>query len=170
MKLLGELIENIKKTYKHTFKRFACRAIIFDQENLVMIYSKKYNDYKIPGGGIMEDEDKIECLFREVKEETGIILDENSIVEVGVFRELRPSNIEEDTVFDQTSYYYMGKIKEDTKLLNLEDYEKDAGFEVIRIKPEIALKENLKANRPYSKRENEILKIILENELWKYYM
>ena len=36
-----------------------------------MLYTERYHDYTLPGGGIDEGEDDIEGLVRELEEETG---------------------------------------------------------------------------------------------------
>lgn len=166
MILLGEICFKDKETYSNVIKRYACRGIIFENDNLIMIHSEKYNEYKLPGGGVEENESLIDCLVREVREETGIIIDEDSILEFGEFYEKRPSYKDEDTLFFQTSYYFLGKIQENTGILKLEDYEVEAGYKVVRIKPADALIKNKFSKRPYCERENTILKIIVEKKLW----
>ena len=55
-------------------KRESCRAIIFSEDKMVVMYREK-NDrvyYTFPGGGINEGEDVESCIIREVKEEFGI--------------------------------------------------------------------------------------------------
>ncbi|MFA7367413.1 MAG: NUDIX domain-containing protein [Bacilli bacterium] len=167
MVLLGKIYSKDKVVYSNVIKRYACRAIIFEDDKLIMIHSKKYNEYKLPGGGVEENESLIDCLVREVKEETGLIMDKESLQEFGEFYEKRPSYKEEGTLFFQTSYYYIGRVKENTGILGLDDYEEEAGYEVVKIKPEDALKNNQLSKRPYSQRENRILEIIVEKQLWK---
>ena len=55
-------------------KRESCRAIIFSEDKMVVMYRVK-NDrvyYTLPGGGINEGETIENCVIREVKEEFGI--------------------------------------------------------------------------------------------------
>ena len=55
-------------------KRESCRAIIFSEDKMVVMYREK-NDrvyYTFPGGGINEGETIENCVIREVKEEFGI--------------------------------------------------------------------------------------------------
>ena len=56
------------------FKRDSARAIIFIGDKLLMVRSKKYGEYKFPGGGIDLNETHTEALIREVMEETGYSL------------------------------------------------------------------------------------------------
>jgi len=54
------------------FERTAARGIILDNEDILMIYTNRYNDYSFPGGGVDDGEDIKEGLIRELKEETNI--------------------------------------------------------------------------------------------------
>lgn len=53
-----------------------------------MIQSK-YGDYKFPGGGMEEGENRIDTLAREIKEETGFDLLPNSAEYYGTVTEKR---------------------------------------------------------------------------------
>lgn len=55
-------------------KRESCRAIVFKDDKLVVMYREK-NDrvyYTFPGGGLEEGETLEQCVIRECKEEFGI--------------------------------------------------------------------------------------------------
>lgn len=51
--------------------RHAARGIVIEGENILLLYTKRYDDYSLPGGGIDEGEDFVEGLKRELREETG---------------------------------------------------------------------------------------------------
>jgi len=55
----------------HLFLREAVRAVIADGADLLMLYTRRYNDYSFPGGGVSQDEAIDACLMRELQEETG---------------------------------------------------------------------------------------------------
>lgn len=68
------LFEMDKKDYVpnvSVFSRPSARAIIIKDRKIAMVYSKKYNYYKFPGGGIENGECMEDALIREVLEETG---------------------------------------------------------------------------------------------------
>ncbi|MBQ7066683.1 MAG: NUDIX domain-containing protein [Lachnospiraceae bacterium] len=44
-----------------------------------MMHSKKYNYYKLPGGGIEPEETLEDTLIREVREESGLIVKAETI-------------------------------------------------------------------------------------------
>ena len=64
--------EDIFSTSELTLiERHAARGIVTKGENILLLYTQRYHDYSLPGGGIDEGEDEIEGLIRELKEETG---------------------------------------------------------------------------------------------------
>ena len=52
-------------------ERHAARGIVLKGEQILLLYTKRYHDYSLPGGGIDEGEDNIDGLIRELREETG---------------------------------------------------------------------------------------------------
>lgn len=59
---------------KNLTKRVSCRAIIFNQDELVVMYRNKDGRifYTFPGGGLEENETLKQCIVRECMEEFGI--------------------------------------------------------------------------------------------------
>ena len=103
---LGE--EEVLKTRK------TVRAVIIKNNLVYMLYSKLYNDYIFPGGGIKEDEDHYDALKRELKEELGA--NEIKVIkEVGYIEELRYGINQNNSTYKQTSYYYLCEIDDITK-------------------------------------------------------
>lgn len=51
--------------------RHASRGIVLKGESILLLYTQRYHDYSLPGGGIDEGEDEVAGLIRELKEETG---------------------------------------------------------------------------------------------------
>ena len=65
------------KDYREDFRVFrrpSARAIIRREGKLRMVYSPVEKYHKFPGGGIRGNEDRIDTLIREVREETGLML------------------------------------------------------------------------------------------------
>ena len=56
-------------------KRDAARAIVVSGEDILLLYTERYHDYTLPGGGIDSGEDKLAALVRELEEETGVAPD-----------------------------------------------------------------------------------------------
>ena len=74
---------------KIIFQRNAARAIVLDGEDVLLLYTERYHDYTLPGGGIDDGEDVIAGLVRELEEETGA-KNIHSIKPFGIFEEFRP--------------------------------------------------------------------------------
>ena len=107
--------------------REAVRGIIHNKNNLLMIYSPVNGDYKFPGGGVEEGEDRISALSREVREESGVeMLSVES--EFGKVIEYDVSMYDRYDVFKMISYYYICRVASKFIGLNLDDYEKELEF------------------------------------------
>ncbi|NLK46284.1 MAG: NUDIX domain-containing protein [Treponema sp.] len=143
---MKELFKIDLKDYKDTdrhFKRPSVRGIILAEDGkIALVYSKIYRYFKFPGGGIKEDEDKIQALVREVSEEVGMKVIPSSIIEFGSVLRLQKSNYEENTVFEQENFYYFCKVEDSIGKQTLDDYEKDAGFELRIVDIDYAVKIN----------------------------
>ena len=170
--LYHEITTNLQKAfYKNEIIRKAVRAVIIQDGNILMIHSTINGDYKFPGGGIKPDETDKEALIREVREESGYLIDEirDNFLQIV---EIRESAKYENTLFKMVSFYYFCSVQSLVFQQNLDEYEKSLGFEPIWINIEQALKENLelqknpKANLPlWLTRETWVLQNVLEMSL-----
>ncbi len=52
-------------------ERQAARAVVIDGDDLLLLYTRRYDDYSFPGGGLGPGESTQDCLLRELREETG---------------------------------------------------------------------------------------------------
>ncbi|HBT59754.1 MAG TPA: hypothetical protein DEA45_02900 [Acholeplasmataceae bacterium] len=153
--------------------RHTARAIIFIGNELVMAYSKKYNDYMFPGGGITEGEIIEDALKRELKEELGVeeILKIKELLQV---IELRNYNFEYN--LKQISRYFLVEaIKFGEQAL--EAYEMSFGLQPKYVSIDAAIqsneleivrreKEDVKGVHPYATliRENKVLEFLKKNK------
>lgn len=151
------------------FSRPSARGIIFDGSGrIALVYSQKEKYYKFPGGGIHKDEDKMEALIREVREETGLIVIPDSIDEFGSVLRRQKSNISPNTIFEQENFYYLCKVEKETVKQNLDEYEAEAGF-ILKF---VCLDEAIDTNSKYKtedyfneimiKRETKLLQLVKE--------
>ena len=93
-----------------------------------MVYSRKEQYCKFPGGGIHGNEDKKAALAREVMEEAGMTVIPESIAEFGSVMRRQRSNYSSDTVFEQENFYYICRVEDTIAEQHLDDYEREAEF------------------------------------------
>ena len=161
-----------KKNYSNCNKkliRSAARAISFIDDKLIAIKSDKYGEVKIPGGGVEGNESPLECMIRELKEETGLDADINSAKLLFKVREIRKSTFDEDELFDHTSYYYLVNTIDNKDTPNYTEDEREYGYKYITISIDEAIEINTKILKnndtkmiPWTERELLILQKLKE--------
>ncbi|MBR5970814.1 MAG: histidine phosphatase family protein [Lachnospiraceae bacterium] len=94
------------------YYRPSARAIIRRGEEVALIYSRKNDYYKIPGGGIDPGEDQHTALIRETKEEAGLTVIPESIRSFGRVTRIQKGTEAEDEVFIQENFYFTCEAEE----------------------------------------------------------
>lgn len=88
--------------------RSLARAVIETEDGkLAMVYSRKYQYYKFPGGEICGNEDKKKALIREVRRETGLAVKKDAVREYGSVLCLQKSEEQGNTFSRQEDFYYI---------------------------------------------------------------
>ncbi|HRH25924.1 MAG TPA: NUDIX domain-containing protein [Candidatus Paceibacterota bacterium] len=120
--------EHIKESEASTYTfREAVRAIVFDaNKKIALLHAKKDNYFKLPGGGIEKDEEKIEALKRECREELGCEID--IFCDLGIVTENRSKN-----KMKHISYCYMAHVIGEKGTPHMTESEIREGFHVIWI-------------------------------------
>lgn len=149
--------------------RNTVRAVVLNEKNEVyMLYSKLYDDYTFPGGGIKDDETHIEALKREIKEEVGA--QTLKVIEpLGFVEEFRYGINSTNNIYKQISYYYICEF-ENIKTPKYIGREKNQGLEMRWVKIDDAIKYNELINKKRDTLENKGFKTVLirENNVLKY--
>ncbi|KAE8177477.1 NUDIX hydrolase [Photobacterium carnosum] len=114
------------------YHRQATRAIVLNGDNILMLYTARYHDYTLPGGGIDAGEDHIQGLIRELAEETGA-MNVRDIEPFGVYEEYRPWHKAEYDIVHMESFCYVCKIDAQLGATQLEDYEQKNGMKPVWI-------------------------------------
>ena len=113
--------------------RISARGIVLREDGKIAVfYKSKKREYKLPGGGIENNESIRDCFIREVLEETGCSV--NIIRKLGMIEENR-----ENDNFKQISHVFEAKVINKQKKTNLTKKEKDEGGKVLWMYPEKAL-------------------------------
>ncbi len=152
------------------FTRKAARAIVLNGENILLLYTKRYHDYTLPGGGIDEGEELVQGLIRELEEETGAHNITN-ISEFGLYEEYRPWYKDNVDIIHMESYCYVCDIDKELREPNLEAHEIKNGMTPLWINIHQAIKHNEETLAKSDKkglsieRETFLLKLIVEELL-----
>lgn len=143
MRLLAHLKHHTlpQEIGERVFKRRASRAIVLNGEQILLLYTQRYNDYSFPGGGVDETEDLILGLHRELTEETGAS-GIKVLREFGYIDELRPHHKAEYDAIHMLSYFYVCEIDAVLGQSKMENYEISNGMEARWISITQAIKHN----------------------------
>ncbi len=88
-----------------TIERECVRGIIFC-ENKILLEKSIYDDVSFPGGGVENGENHVDALKRELKEELGYEIFDNSIKYFGRVDVFFKNAFREETEIQQINYFY----------------------------------------------------------------
>jgi ADP-ribose pyrophosphatase YjhB (NUDIX family) len=154
---------------KSIFTRLATRSIVLQNELILLLYTARYDDYSLPGGGLDLKEDKIEGMRRELQEETGAQNIRN-IQPFGAYEEYRPWYKPDYDIQHMISYCYTCEIDKELGAASMESYEIKNGMKALWININDAIQHNEKTMNSSTKkgmsieRETFLLKLILERK------
>jgi ADP-ribose pyrophosphatase YjhB (NUDIX family) len=111
------------------FHRLAARGILLDGEDILLLYTKRYNDFSLPGGGVDSHEDLLAGLHRELTEETGA-QNIKVLQHFGHIIEHRPAyKRDQHDVITMTSHLYHCQADRELGVAKMEGYERANGME-----------------------------------------
>lgn len=126
---------------KSIFTRLATRGIAIRGSSILLLYTERYDDYSLPGGGLDLGEDRVDGMIRELNEETGAQKIRN-IKPFGVYEEYRPWHKPDYEIQHMISYCYTCDVDEKLGVTNLESYEDNNGMSATWIDIYDAIKHN----------------------------
>lgn len=139
MRLLFEIDTKDYDKNGKAFIRPSARSIIIKDRKVAMVHSIKYDYYKFPGGGIENDEDKVEALIRETLEEAGLVIVRDSIKEYGYVHRVQKSDHLDVEYFVQDNFYFLCTVEDTIEMQQLDDYEFEEQFTLEFVSPEEAI-------------------------------
>lgn len=110
-------------------KRVGVRGLIRRGNQWAMQHSK-LGEYKIPGGGKEGDESDLDTLRREVAEETGLMIIDETVRLVGEVLEKRKDMFDDSKRYEAYSYFYICDVAEETCETHLTASELVRGYEL----------------------------------------
>ena len=152
---------------KTVFTRLSTRSITVQGDRILLLYTQRYEDYSLPGGGLDLGEDKIEGMVRELREETGAQNIKN-IQPFGIYEEYRPWHKPGYNVQHMISYCYTCNIDTALGNTNLDAHEIKNGMKAIWVNIHEAIAHNKKTMATSEKkgmsieRETFLLELIAE--------
>ena len=93
----------------------------------MLLFTERYHDYSLPGGGLNEDEELVEGLCRELREETGA-RNISNIEPFGIYEEYRPWYKDNVDIMRMVLYCFTCKVERELGVTSLEGYEISNGM------------------------------------------
>ncbi len=125
------------------FTRKATRSIALKDSRILLMYTERYEDYSLPGGGVEAGEDIIDGMMRELNEETGAVNIRN-IQPFGIYEEYRPWYKSDYDIQHMISYCYTCEVNEELGSTKMEAYETKNGMQAVWIDIHEAINHNTK--------------------------
>lgn len=167
MRLLFTMDDHDHAGCTRVLVRNSARSIIRAGGKLAMVYSRKYDYYKFPGGGIESGETPVDAMLRETREEAGLLVRPETVREYGFVHRVEKHGEER---FVQDNFYYLCEVRPQAVLPQLDDYESEEAFTLAWVAPEQVIEKNRRAtNSPYPpamlEREARVVECLLEEGL-----
>lgn len=122
-------------------QRHAARAIVVKGDDILLLYTERYHDYSLPGGGIDEGEDEVAGLIRELQEETGAQGVRN-IQAFARYDEYRPWHKNDADIIHMISYCYLCEIDDELGATAFESHEVNNGMKPLWVNIHKAIAHN----------------------------
>lgn len=170
MRLLFELDQQDYRDCTHDFVRNSARSVIIYDGKIAMVHSVKYDYYKFPGGGIEGVESPVTAMIRETREEAGLVVKPETVVEYGYVHRIQKSDGDPTERFVQDNYYYLCQAEKEVIPQRLDAYEAAEGYTLEFVDPILAIQKNRAMhNSPYNdlmfEREARVLEMLMAEGL-----
>lgn len=156
------------KDYQDTtgvYEKYSVRGIIMRDGKLAMQCSSD-GEYKIPGGGPEGCESFLEALVREVREETGLLVIESEIREIGEIMEVRKDLFDRRIKYICHSLFYYCRVKEEQVDLRPTPSEAARGYHLEWAAPEQIYNTNILIEKdPWIIRDTAFVKMIMDRRV-----
>ena len=160
MKLLKELTHpELTSRNGRVLRRHAARGIVLRGDQILLLFTERYNDFSLPGGGIDEGEDIILALKRELEEETGA-RDIQVKEHYGFIEEYRPHWKPQFDLMHMTSHFFLCDVAPKLADSRMESYEVANGMKPVWV----SVSEAVNHNRQVMVRQEETMGQSIQRE------
>ena len=142
MRLLFEIDHKDYADCTHRYVRNSARSIIIKDKKVAMMHSSRFDNYKFPGGGIEGAEEPIEAMIRETREDAGLVVIPESIVEYGYVHRIQKGEQDPSVCFVQDNFYYLCSVQDEVVPQCLDAYEAEENFTLEFVDPKEAIRKN----------------------------
>ncbi|MDI3204956.1 MULTISPECIES: NUDIX hydrolase [Pseudomonas] len=142
MQLIAEIIHpELKSMQGRVFRRHAARGIVLRDEQILLLFTERYNDFSFPGGGLNAGEDIVTGLKRELEEETGA-REIQIRRHYGYIEEYRPYWKPQYDLMHMTSHFYLCGVALQLDPVRMESHEIANGMRPVWINLQEAITHN----------------------------
>ena len=162
MKILACFDEKNYSDTTKVFEKYNIRGIVLLDGKLAMQCGSD-GVYKIPGGGVEKGESYAETLKRELREEVGLVLIEDSMIELGEITEIRRDIFDDDTKYISHSLFYACKVTDERLPITPTASEIKKGYKAVWETPEKIFEINAELGQdPWIERDTAFIKMLLD--------
>lgn len=167
MRVLFEMDLHDYADCTHNFVRNSARSIIIRDKKIAMIHSLKYDYYKFPGGGIEGEESPDDAMIRETREEAGLVVKPETVLEYGYVHRIQRSDYDPGECFVQDNFYFLCDAEDETVSQCLDNYEATENYALEFVDPILAIQKNRNVqgsqyNSMMFEREARVLEMLID--------
>ena len=142
MQLITEIVHpQLVSTQGRVFRRHAARGIVLRGDQILLLFTERYNDFSFPGGGLNADEEIVAGLKRELEEETGA-REIQVLRHYGYIEEYRPHLKPGYDLMHMTSHFYLCEIGPILEPVRMDSHEIANGMRPVWINLAAAISHN----------------------------
>ncbi len=145
-------------------ERYSVRGIIVRDGRIAMQQGGE-GQYKILGGGMDVGETIEQTLIREVREESGLIVIPDSIIEIGEIEEKRQDRFEHEKIYHCHSLFFFCDAREEMTETSMTLSEMEKGFHLEWATPEEIISGNQRfVDQPWIDRDTVFVRMLFEGQ------